>query len=181
MFNKKLQSGVTLIELMVVVAILAILASLAAPSFNQLIANNRQSSQVNSLLGDMRFARSEAIKRGRSIALCPSSDPTSATAACSGNDWRTGWILFVDEDNNSARASTEAILRRQESISAQSGGIVTNGSNPVSAFRFNGEGRIPGAQDNLKFISTLSGIDDRLLCVNTTGRVRVLAKGVSTC
>jgi type IV fimbrial biogenesis protein FimT len=176
----KRQFGVTMIELAVTVAIVSILASLAIPSFVNLIADNRQSSQVNSLLADMRFARSESIKRGRSVALCPSASPESVSASCSGSDWKTGWIVFVDENSDNSRANTEPVLRRQEAAVGSST-VVGAGGATVSSFRFNAEGRIPGAQDNLKFVSLVSGVSDRLMCVNTTGRVRVAPKGDSAC
>lgn len=178
--NMKKERGFTLLELMVTVTIVAILAALAAPSFTRLIADNNLSTQVNSLLADLRFARSEAIKRGINITLCPSSTSLNTTATCSGSDWRTGWIAFIDADANNSRANTETILRRQEAFAAGAS-IVSNNPTPISSLRFNAEGRIPGGMGALNFTAVNNIAPNRLLCISVTGRVRVVEKGATSC
>lgn len=176
----KLERGFTLIELLVAVAIVAILATLAAPSFVRLIADNNLSTQANSLLADLRFARGEAIKRGINITLCPSSTSLNTTATCSGSDWRVGWIAFVDADANNSRAASETILRRQEAFTAGAA-IVSNNATPISSLRFNAEGRTPGGMGALNFTAVNNIAPNRLLCIGSTGRVRVAEKGAASC
>ena len=178
--SMKQARGYTLIELMVTVTIVAILAALAAPSFVRLIADNALSTQVNSLLADLRFARSEAIKRGINITLCPSSTSQDATATCGGSDWKAGWIAFIDNDANNSRASTETILRRQEKFTTGAS-IVSNNATPISSLRFNAEGRIPGGMSALNFTATNDAAPNRLLCISLTGRVRTVEKGATSC
>lgn len=88
------KAGFTLIELMITIAMLAILASLAAPSFQQMIVNNRIATDTNLLIGDLNLARGEAIKRGARVTVCASSNGTSCTGAA---DWSAGRLVFVDE------------------------------------------------------------------------------------
>lgn len=176
----KQERGFTLIELLVTVTILAILAALAAPSFVRLIADNNLSTQVNSLLADLRFARGEAIKRGINISLCPSSTSLNAAATCNGSDWRAGWIAFVDTDANNSRANTETILRRQEGFTSGAS-IVSNNATPISSLRFNAEGRIPGGMGALNFTAVNNNAPNRLLCISVTGRVRIVEKGATSC
>jgi type IV fimbrial biogenesis protein FimT len=103
---KRIQAGFTLIELMVVMAIAAILISLAAPSFARLIRSTSVASDVNTFLADLRFARNEAIKRGTVIVMCKSDDPEAATPSCStGADWKSGWIIFADDNNSGTYSS----------------------------------------------------------------------------
>ena len=113
--------GFTLIELLVAIAIAAILIALAAPSFKQLIQSNSMSSTVNTFLADMRYTRSEAIRRGGSVVMCRSNAPEAASPACGsgsgpgGNGWVSGWIVFYDQDSDGTRidSSTDPVLRVQ--------------------------------------------------------------------
>ncbi|MBD8698051.1 GspH/FimT family pseudopilin [Stenotrophomonas sp. CFBP 13718] len=81
-------TGFTLLELMVALAVLAILVSLSMPSFSALIAQTRIASATNDLLSDMEFARHEAIRRNDSVVLCGSRD----RSGCASDGWQQ-WIV----------------------------------------------------------------------------------------
>jgi type IV fimbrial biogenesis protein FimT len=85
--------GFTVIELMATIAMAAILLTLAAPSFTELLANNRMRSEVFALRALLSEARSEALTERVNVAVCPSDDG----AACAG-DWNEGYIAFIDTD-----------------------------------------------------------------------------------
>nr|WP_277347496.1 GspH/FimT family pseudopilin [Wenzhouxiangella sp. XN79A] len=85
------QRGFTLMELLLAIAILAIVTTAALPSFTQIIQNNRLSGQTNEFVTSMQYARSEALKRGDPVTVCASSNGTS----CGGN-WNQGWIVIAD-------------------------------------------------------------------------------------
>lgn len=86
------QHGFTLSELLVALAIIAILVGLATPSYRQFSANSRTVATTNSLVGALAVARSEALRRATAVSICASSDLQS----CNTSDWTTGWIVFTD-------------------------------------------------------------------------------------
>ena len=89
-------NGFTLLELMVAMTILAILLSIAVPSFSNLISSNRIENQADNFLSSLAMARSEAIKLNQQVKLCKSSD--GATCTTSG-DWSVGWIIMDNSSN----------------------------------------------------------------------------------
>ncbi len=92
--SSRIQTGVTLIELVVTLSIAAILLTIGVPSFQDLMRNNRSAAQVNEFLTALNLARSEAVKRGASVSVCSSTD--SATCRTSSvTNWADGWILYV--------------------------------------------------------------------------------------
>ncbi len=90
--------GFTLIELMVVLILVAILLGVSGPSFQNSLQRNRQQSAFNDVVTAMAFARAEAVVRNDIVAICPTVDTTS----CSGANWETGWLIFVDNGGPAA-------------------------------------------------------------------------------
>jgi type IV fimbrial biogenesis protein FimT len=91
--------GFTLIELMVALAVMALLMMVAVPSFQSTIASSRVTSVTNELVGTLAAARTEAIRRGVRVTVCASAD--GASCATSG-DWSQGWVMFTDMNRNAS-------------------------------------------------------------------------------
>ena len=128
------QRGFTLTELLAVVTIVAILLSIGVPSYRYIGNSYRMSSEVNGLLGDLMFARSEAIKEGQFVTTCASADG----ATCSGSTaWNTGWIVFSNGPNG-AQPSV-GVLRMQQKFTGATPDTFT-ANNGVSAVTYNREG-----------------------------------------
>jgi type IV fimbrial biogenesis protein FimT len=87
----KVNSGFSLVELMVVITIVAILMGIGVPSYRYVTNSNRISAEVNGLLGDLQFARSEALKEGGTVTVCP---PDTTGKVCGNSStWDQGWIV----------------------------------------------------------------------------------------
>ncbi len=130
------ERGVTLVELMVVIAIAAILATIGVPSMLTFIQNNRLVSQANILLGSLNEARSHAVARARPVTVCGSADG----GACNGN-WSAGWMSFVDTDGNGARAAGEEV---RAFVSGVPDGVAIRLAGEVVSIRFTREGSVAG-------------------------------------
>lgn len=181
--------GFTLLEVVVVMAIIAILTALAAPGFTALIQSNAVSGNVNTFMADLRYARSEAIRRGSAVIMCRSDLPEAAAPTCGagsgpgGNGWVSGWIIFEDRDNtnNYTSAGDQAQLLRVQ-------GPITNLDSIVEAsstkFKFTPTGRMSlAAATSLQFGSnaTIPNERQRIVCVNGSGRARIAGNGTASC
>lgn len=102
-------AGFTLYELLMTLALVAVIVAVGLPSFGSLLANSRLRAESNALFDSIYLARKESIVRRRAVTLCPSQDGLSCDAA---NDWSAGWIRFVnsDRDDPPVRDDDEAIL-----------------------------------------------------------------------
>ena len=179
--------GFTLLELMVVLAIIAILTTLAAPSFTQLIQSNTISSNVNTFLADMRFARSESIRRGGGVVMCRSDAPEAVNPTCGsgsgpgGHGWVSGWIIFQDWDNDGVQDTDEPLLRVKSPITSMDS--IKEGDGTTSTqFRFTATGRLSTLTTPLQFGGSNYASDvQRLVCVGLGGRARIASPGTVDC
>ncbi len=104
--NFKKQRGFTLADLMVTLTVMGISLSVAVPSFQTVVNNNRRSTAVNQLVSTMHVARSEAVTRNLQVTVCPSTNGTSCTATA----WHKGWLAFPDLDGDRAVDGNEPIM-----------------------------------------------------------------------
>jgi type IV fimbrial biogenesis protein FimT len=122
------------------VMIVGILMSVGIPSYRYITTDNRMSTEVNKLLGDLQFSRSEAVREGQAITVCvaASTNPTSPSCAGAGaTGWQNGWIVFIDVNNNQTIAAVADVLRIQNAFV---GGDTFAANNNVSAVTFNRSG-----------------------------------------
>lgn len=133
----KATRGVTLLELMITIAIAAILASLALPSFSSSLQSNRVATTSNEFLASVAFARSEAMRNNRGAVMCPSSN-----GSVCGGTWQDGWIVWADQNANGTRETAgpiiEPVLRSQAALYKQT---TTGGG---ATIRFSPRGAVVG-------------------------------------
>ncbi len=88
-------SGFTLVELMVVLVLVTMVATVAVPAWSEFVRHNEAAAETNELITSLNYARSEAVRRNTEVSLCRSIDGASCAAA---TDWTSGWIAFVGDD-----------------------------------------------------------------------------------
>lgn len=176
------QRGVTLAELLIVIAILAILVGVGAPALRDLVLSNRQAAAVNELITAFQMARNYAITRGEgrdvydattdpSVVVCASDDGQSC-----GGAWQDGWIIFRDSNGDGAPAAGDGgVLQAFEAH-----GGLTIGSGGVALVRFRRDGRVDAPTD-FSFCDSRGDNHARQLTIDFTGRPNVQKATAGTC
>lgn len=131
------ESGFTLIELMLTIAVAAILLGVGIPSFSNMIETNRRTAVVNGLVTDIHAARAEAMARNVDVVLCRGNGNDASPGCTTGAEWSSGWLAFVDaDDDGTFDSGTEDIIAVQSRIP---NGINLYGSSASVVFsRFGG-------------------------------------------
>ncbi len=114
--NAHPQRGLTLIELLVTIAIAAVVMGLAIPGFQAFFRSNTMANVSNEIRGSLMLAREEAIRRGRQVVVCTRTSGPGCTA--NGTNWSGGWMVFVDTNGNDAFDAGEPILRVSAAVPA---------------------------------------------------------------
>lgn len=157
------ETGFTVIELMVTLAVAVVLLTMAVPAFNTFVQNNRITAQANDLVTAINLSRDEALKRRSTVTVCSSADGSS----CAGN-WHDGWIVFTDDNADSVVNGTDQVLRAWGALAG--GATIT--TTPTS-LRYSGIGLVnTGAVFQLR-IPDCTGNLARDISVSVTGQPSV--------
>ena len=111
--KKITQSGFTLLELMVVIAMMGVLMAVGIPTFTSMMETSELSDTANELVLSLRKARAEAIVSGRDAVVCSSIDESSCSNVA--DKWNKGWLIMVDRnfDGNYKESDGELVWVKQ--------------------------------------------------------------------
>lgn len=157
-FVKKSSAGFTLIELMITLLVLAILLTVAIPSFRTFILNNRLSTDVDSLVNALNYTRGIALTNNSNVLICPFN---AANSTACGNNWSAGWIVVTQPTTG-----TGVLIKSQQN--ASTGPTIGANNNSIT---FNSRG-LATSQTNFSFCDTRGGTYARSVEVMTTGYIQ---------
>jgi type IV fimbrial biogenesis protein FimT len=156
--------GVTLVELIVCVSMLAVLVGLAVPSFSGLQSDWRRDSAIRDFMGDLQLARSTALRTSRAVVMCVTTNGVGCELGATSTDWRQGWVVFSDLDGDNTRNNNEPLivqrgplmgLQQMQSnvapgrIALRSNGMLNSGNTTVLVLPNGANGQVPaGIQIN---------------------------------
>lgn len=158
------QLGFTLIELMVTIAVIAILTMVAVPSFSAAMLSNKLAGYANNFVASALLARSEAIKRNVAVTLCRSAD--LSTCASSGG-WQQGWIVM----------SGTTIIQKQQALSSD---YLFTGDAYSIVFPPGGDA-VTNATLTLCRATPSAGSQERVITLSSTGRATTKKTTTGTC
>lgn len=181
-------SGFSLIELMVAVAILAIVAALAAPALQTFVSRSNMRGISADFTLAIQRARTEAINRNQCVGICMSSatDATSPTCTSSGQNWGVGWIVFSLPNCGAVGTSTpsstatppEVILFMHEGVNSR---FQLNNSASVPSVVFDARGASNVSTTRFDLIDTQAQASEaainRTFCMDRAGRLQIKAYG----
>lgn len=176
--------GLTFIELMVTLIVMAILLSLGVPAVQEFVVNNQTTTHTNQIVADVALARSQALALSNSVRI-------SAT----GGQWKDGWLIASDGDQNGlingAGERADAAIRQQEAVSTDfQVAVVDAGGTALTSLWFNrlgaGVQKLPGGVTvDFPVTVTITRPDgdtdkSKTVCVAASG-VAIARKGVVSC
>ena len=167
------QSGLTLVEACIAVSITAVLASLAAPSFNDVLANQRTRTVSHLLTAQLASARSTAVTRRIPVTVCPTIDGL----ACSGSaNWSHGWMMYLDSKSQPQPAHPGDVLRYDQQAGKN---VSVSTSTGRTLIRFQPNGKSSGSNATFKICHQAR--HHASIIINNVGRVRTERQSSADC
>lgn len=164
------RGGFTIIELLIVLAVVSVLVTIAASSLSAMIAHNRLASSGNELLSSLYLLRSEAAKRNRIMKMC--RRPSNGLSVCDTQPgrWDAGWILWADDDNDSQVDPDETIVSEHQGFRGTV--QLTGNASVASRIAFQPIGGVSGVGNGTFTACVPGSLRERQIIISKAGRMR---------
>lgn len=164
------QLGLTINELVITLAVGSVLVATALPSLQDMLNRQRMASAVNTLISALHLARSEAIRRGGWVSLCPSRDGQAcADAGADPAAWHHGYMLYHNSNGDRERDADEPVLRHFDAI----GQLHIFSPRSRDNITYHPTGLSPGSNATFLVCDPRSRIPARHVVLSNSGRPRV--------
>lgn len=162
-------AGITLLELLVTLAIVAITLAWSTPALRDYLLDLRMRAAISSLHADLRYARSQAVFEGVHVIACPRATPTATQCAAHAN-WHEGWLVFHDSNGDRQRQPGEPVVRDAPALES----VEARSAIARRRLRFLPSGTAPGSNTTIRFCDARGAAKTRALALSNTGRMRRL-------
>ena len=163
--------GFTALELIITMAIAAILLTTGVPAFKNYSCNLRMKTAMDVLQTDLQLARGRAISHNIQTVICPATDGND----CSGQvAWQEGWIVFGDLNGDRHKQQGEPLLKHTGSVDLLS----INSSRSRRSLRFYPNGSAPGSNASIVFCDPRGATEAGKITVSNSGRIRMQKVGI---
>ena len=167
-------SGFTLMEMVIVLAIIAIIASLAIPNAGDYVDNNRLAAAASDLAVAMQTARSESVGRNAPVTICASTQNGTQCRDASER-WEKGWLIFVDDDTDDKIDAGEEVIQFHEAFADNVTIRGTSGIDEPVTFFPSGRTSISSTQTLILCDHRGFGKDAKGIVVTILGRASIVA------
>jgi type IV fimbrial biogenesis protein FimT len=172
--NLQRTRGFTFIELVVALAIIAVITAWGFPEYQQFKRNQLMTLSVNQFSAAIMFARSQSIIRTEHIIICPIDEQHNCR---SDGQWHRGWMVFADLDRDRIYNHEDVILLTEAPLSE---GVTALSSRFRSKLRFNQTGFAPGTNVTVRFCDPRGARFGKAIIISNVGRPR-LAQSIDRC
>lgn len=164
------QWGFTALELIITMAIIAILLTMGIPAFQNYSWNMRMKAAMDTLQTDLNLARGHAISHNSKTVICPAGNEYD----CSGQAvWQDGWMVFTDINDDRKRQGTEPLLKYSGALAR----LNISSSSSRTYLRFFPNGSSPGSNATIRFCDRRGAAYSGAITVSNSGRIRLQVPG----
>jgi type IV fimbrial biogenesis protein FimT len=158
-------TGFTILEMLLVLAISAVLLITGIPALRDYGARQRMSAAIHLLHSHLVLARNEAIRFNAQVVACPGKPDGGCQ---DDSDWSEGWIVFADLNSDRQYQPLESMLRVEPGLDQ----LVIHSSTGRNTLRFYPNGSAPGSNGSITFCDQRGPASARKLVISNTGRIR---------